>query len=96
MKIQICLFYQYISSYKFKPVFKCKQIDKKNFKTVNLKPENSKKKKKKKKKKKTFSELWKLEVVYFCTVKPFSSFSKLGAGSGGQLNNCFRPNLGSS
>ena len=46
MKIQIGLFYQYISSYTFKPVFRCKQIDNKNFKTVNLKPENSKKKKK--------------------------------------------------
>ena len=47
MKIQIGLFYQYISSYKFKPVFRCKQIDNKNFKTVNyLKPESSKKKKK--------------------------------------------------
>ena len=44
MKIQIGLFYQYISSYKFKPVLRCKQIDNKNFKTVNLKPENSKKK----------------------------------------------------
>ena len=40
MKIQIGLFYQYISSYKFKPVFRCKQIDNKNFETVNLKPEN--------------------------------------------------------
>ena len=38
MKIQIGLFYQYISSYKFKPVFRCKQIDNKNFKTVNSKP----------------------------------------------------------
>ena len=46
MKIQIGLFYQYISSYKFKAVFRCKQIDNKNFKTVNLKPEDSKKKKK--------------------------------------------------
>ena len=45
MKIQIGLFYQYSSSYKFKPVFRCKQIDNKNFKTVNLKPENSKKEK---------------------------------------------------
>ena len=49
MKIQIGLFYQYISSYKFKPAFRCKQIDNKNFKTVNLKPENSRKEKKKKK-----------------------------------------------
>ena len=47
MKIQIGLFFQYISSYKFNPVFRCKQIDKKNFETVNLKPENSKKEKKK-------------------------------------------------
>ena len=47
MKIQIGLFYQYISSYKFKSVFRCKQIDNKNFKMVglNLKPENSKQKK---------------------------------------------------
>ena len=45
MKIQIGLFYQYISSYKFKTVFRCKQIDNKHFKTVNLKPKNSKKKK---------------------------------------------------
>ena len=48
MKIKIGLFYQYISSYKFKPVFRCKQIDNKNFKTLNLKPENSTKKKEKK------------------------------------------------
>ena len=40
MNIQIGLFYQFISSYKFKPVFRCKQIDSKNFKTVNLKSEN--------------------------------------------------------
>ena len=53
MKIQIGLFYQYISSYKFKPVFKCKQIDNKNFKTVDLKPENSKKKEKRRRKTKT-------------------------------------------
>ena len=46
MKIQIGLFYQYIALYKFKPVFRCKQIDNKKFKTVNIKPENSKKKKK--------------------------------------------------
>ena len=38
MKIQKGLFYQYISSCKFKLVFRCKQIDVKNFKTVNLKP----------------------------------------------------------
>ena len=46
MKIQIGLFYQHISSYIFKPVFRGKQIDNKNFITVNLKPENSKKEKK--------------------------------------------------
>ena len=34
MKIQIGLFYQFISSYKFKPVFRCKHIDNKNFKVV--------------------------------------------------------------
>ena len=45
MTIQIGLFYQLFSSYKFKPVFICKQIDNKNFRTVSLKPENSKKKK---------------------------------------------------
>ena len=45
MKIEIGLFYQYISSYKFKPVFRCKQIDNNNFKTLSLKPENSEKKK---------------------------------------------------
>ena len=49
MKFQIGLFYQYISSYNFKPVFRCKQIDNENLWTVNLKPENSKKQKKKKK-----------------------------------------------
>ena len=48
MKIKIGLFYQYISSYKFKPAFRCKQIDNKNLKAVNLKPENSKTKKTKK------------------------------------------------
>ena len=84
MKIQIGLFYQYISSYKFKPVFRCKQIDNKNFKTVNLKPENSKKKKKT-----TVLEFWKLGAVYFCTVKTFFQFSKLGEGSAGQPNNFF-------
>ena len=52
MKIEIGLFYQYISSYNFKPVFRCKQIDNKNFKTSNLKPENSKKKERKKQKQK--------------------------------------------
>ena len=50
MKIQIGLFYQCVSSYKFKPVFRCKQIDNKHFKTVNLKPKNYKKEKKKQKK----------------------------------------------
>ena len=40
MKIQIGLFYQYISSYKFKLVFRCKQIDNKNFKTVIKKKHN--------------------------------------------------------
>ena len=35
-------------------------------------------------------EFWKLGAVYFCTVKTFfSSFQKLGAGSGGQPNNLF-------
>ena len=52
MEIQIGLFYQYISSYKFKSVYRCKQISNKNFKTINLKPENSKKKKK------TYWEFW--------------------------------------
>ena len=37
MKTKIGLFYQYIFSYKFKPVFRCKQIDNKNFKTLNFK-----------------------------------------------------------
>ena len=45
MKILIGLFYQYyISSCKIKPVFRCKQIDNKNFNTVNLKPETLKNK----------------------------------------------------
>ena len=74
MKIQIGLFYQYISSYKFKPVFWCKQIDNKNFKTVNLKPENDVKKKK------TILEFWKLGAVYFCTVKTFFQFFKIRGG----------------
>ena len=34
-------------------------------------------------------EFWKLGAIYFCTVKTFSSFQKLGAGSGGQSNNFF-------
>ena len=53
MKIQIGLFYQNISLY-FKPVFRCKQIDNNNFKTVNLKPENPRRGEKKTKKQKNF------------------------------------------
>ena len=40
-----------------------------------------------KRKKNFFFKFWKLGAVYFC--KHFSTFSKLGAGSGGQPNNFF-------
>ena len=83
MKIQIGLFYQYISSYKFKSVFRCKQISYKNFKTVNLKPENSKKKKT------FFGNLKIRHSILVYSKNFFSSFSKLGVGGGGQPNNFF-------
>ena len=59
------------------------------FKTANLKPKNSKKEKNKNKKKTLFFKFWKLGTVYFCTVKTYFQFSKLGAGSGGQPSNFF-------
>ena len=67
----------------FKPVLKCKQVDNNNLKNIFKRFKFSKKKKK------TFLEYWKLGVVYFCTVKTFSSFQKLGAGGGGQPNKFF-------
>ena len=84
MKIQIGLFYQYISSYKFKISFRCKQIDNKNFKTLNLKPENSKRGKK--------IGILKIRrgiLLYSKNFFPF--FQKSGAGGGAQPNNIFRP-----
>ena len=73
---------------KVKPVFRCKQIDNKTFRTVNLKPENSKKKKNQTNKKQLsfFFFVWNYEHF-------FPSFSKLQAGGGGQpINFFFRPN----
>ena len=74
----------------FKPDFRRKQLNKKRKR--KLKPENSQKQTNKQKqnkteKKKKPSEFWKLDVVYFCTVKTFfSQFSKLGADDGGEDN----------
>ena len=65
----------------FKPVLKCKQVDNNNLK-IFLKDQTSQRKK-------PFLEFLKLGAVYFYTVKTFSSFQKLWAGSGGQPNNYF-------
>ena len=53
MKVQISLFYQNISSYKFKPLFKCVQVDNNNLNNI------FKRSKLLKKKKKTFLNFWK-------------------------------------
>ena len=80
MKIQIGLFYQYISSHKFKPVFRCKQIDNKKFKTVNVKSENSEKKNKQTNKQKTFFWILKIRHGILLYSKTFFQFFKIRGG----------------
>ena len=61
---------------------KCKQVDNNNLKNIFKRSKFSKEKN-------LLLEFWKLGTVYFCTIKTFFHFSKLGVGGGGQPNNFF-------